>query len=151
MVPLSDQSAKMSQKKSSPDLKTILLAVEKSGPKAVTSLCLLSGVSEADFKAVLHEHSGHQLATAQRQDVEKRLQQALGLQNPTREHQSPGRIARDQWPETPLKSLQILRGVQHIERPVEEIPAQPNWPMTLALILYLAISLTYALGLYGQL
>ncbi|MGA0882551.1 MAG: hypothetical protein ACO3QP_07050 [Burkholderiaceae bacterium] len=140
----------MNKTRSSPELRAILLAVEKSGPKAVSSLCVLSGVSEADFKAVLHDASGHRVAASQRQEIEARLSQALGLQRHSGGNQTPSGLARADWPDTPLKSLQILRGIQSIEHPVKQTPSQPNWPVFLALIAYLAISLTYALGPYGQ-
>lgn len=148
MVPVSSELQGVSS--SPPELRAVLLAVDKAGSQAVASLCSLSGVSEHEFRAILSSSPGHDLEPARRRELENKLLQALGLNKSAQVERDGQSMARDQWPDTPLKQLQMLRGVQTVQRPQREEHTQPNWPTAVALILYVLISLSYALGLHGQ-
>lgn len=136
---------------SRPEIRPALRAVERAGGKAIASLCLLAGVSEEQFRAVLAPFRQPGLSREERADIELKLARALGIGEPVSEPARRASLPRSDWPETALRDLQILRGVDT----VQESPPTPSslspWILYTSLALYAALSLAYALSLHEHL
>lgn len=132
-------------------LRPALLAVERAGPQAVASLCLLADVTEAEFRAALAALDGDTGSNFSLQAIEQRLAAALGVGTPSTNPGANARFSRRDWPDTPLQRLQILRGVEAVDPPSIPLKSIPTWIPATSLLAYLLISLSYAFGLYGYL
>ncbi|MEY2776446.1 MAG: hypothetical protein RLY30_544 [Pseudomonadota bacterium] len=133
------------------EIRPALRAVEKAGGKAIASLCLLAEVSEEEFRAVLSAARSSDEYPPELRQVEAKLARALGLEERLASTHPHTQLARAHWPETPLRDLQILNGVDSIESTRRSAPGAPQWVLYASLFLYLMLCLAYALGLHDYL